>query len=59
MRMNKEARLKQAIQKVLFETNMDYIIDVYEMPDFIEVHGRSGREDVCFRVYNNGKIYER
>ena len=59
MRMNKEARLKQAKQKVLFETNMDYIIDVYEMPDFIEVHGRSGGEDVCFRVYNNGKIYER
>lgn len=55
----KNERVSKAQDRVLNETCMEYVVDAYETPDFVEVHGRAGGDDVCFRVYNDGKIYER
>ncbi len=30
---------------------MEYVTDVIPTPDFVEVHGRAGGDDLCFRVY--------
>jgi len=57
--MAKSSRADKAQDKVLSETCMEYVTDVYETPDFVEVHGRAGGDDICYRVYSNGRIYER
>lgn len=52
-------RVSRAQDKVLEETCMDYVVDAFGAPDFVEVHGRAGGDDVCYRVYDDGRIYER
>lgn len=56
--MRKKGRAEIAQDRILNETCMDYVVDVYETPDFVEVHGRAGGDDVCYRVYDDGAIYE-
>lgn len=57
--MAENKRAERAQDRVLDETCMEYVTDVILMPDFVEVHGRAGGDDLCFRVYDNGEIYER
>lgn len=52
-------RADEAQSKVLKETCTEYVVDVYEARDFVEIHGRAGGDDVCYRVYNDGSICER
>lgn len=52
-------RSEKAWDRVLNETCMEYVTDVVPTPDFVEVHGRAGGDALCFRVYDNGEIYER
>ena len=58
-RMVENKRVERGRNRVLDETCMEYVTDVIPTPDFVEVHGRSGGDDLCFRVYDNGEIYER
>ena len=57
--MNGDAkrRIKKA-QDIALE-NMDYILDVFPAPDFVEVVGRMGGDTVTYRVYDDGSVYER
>lgn len=57
--MAENKRVQRAQDRVLDETCMEYVTDVISAPDFVEVHGRAGGDDLCFRVYDNGEIYER
>lgn len=57
--MERDKRTEKAQDRVLNETCMEYVTDVISTPDFVEVHGRAGGDALCFRVYENGKIYER
>lgn len=52
-------RTENAQDRVLNETCMECVTDVIPTPDFVEVHGRAGGDDLCFRVYDNGEIYEK
>ena len=57
--MAENKRVQRAQDRVLDETCMEYVTDVIPTPDFVEVHGRAGGDDLCIRVYDNGEIYER
>lgn len=57
--MEKDKRTEKAQDRVLDETCIEYVTDVIPTPDFVEVHGRAGGDDLCFRVYDSGEIYER
>lgn len=37
----------------------DYILDVYDAGDFVEIVGRVGGDTVTLRYYNNGDVFER
>lgn len=49
--------IKKAQKKVL--EKLDYILETYPTPDFVEIVGRVGGDTVTYRVYNNGSVYER
>ena len=53
-----EKRRKNLAQEKALES-MDYILDYYSAPDFVEVVGRAGSDTVTLRVYNGGSVYER
>lgn len=38
---------------------LDYMTDTYYAPDFVEIHGSMGGDDLVFRVYKNGMVAER
>lgn len=57
MNMNETCNKAQDI--VLNKTCMEYVVDIFHTPDFVEVHGRAGGDDVCYRVMNDGTIFER
>ena len=37
--------------------NLDYVMDCYETPDFVEVTGRMGGDVITYRVFDDGRIY--
>ena len=47
-------RIKKA-QDIALE-DMDYILDVFSAPDFVEVVGRMGGDTVTYRVYDDGSV---
>lgn len=55
--MDEKMRVQKAEEKTL--ERLDYIMDHYSTPDFVEIVGRAGGDTVTYRVYNNGDIYER
>lgn len=55
----KDKRVDEAQDRVLNETCMEFVTRVISTPDYVEVHGCAGGDDVCYRVYNDGAIYER
>ena len=52
-------RVERAEERVLAETCMETVAASFETPDFVEVHGLAGGDDVCYRVYDDGRIYGR
>lgn len=59
MKMAKNDRVSKTLDRVLYETCMEYVTDVYAAPDFVQVDGKAGGDSVCYRVYNDGTIVER
>ena len=57
MRGNSE-RVEKAKRKALDEL-VDRILEIHEMPDFVEVIGVMGGDALTFRIYDDGRIYER
>ena len=57
MSVDTKNRIKKA-QDIALE-DMDYILDVFPAPDFVEVVGRMGGDTVMYRVYDDGFVYER
>lgn len=57
--MAKNDRIDKAQDRVLSETCMEYVTDVFAAPDFVQVDGKAGGDSVCYRVYNDGTIAER
>ena len=39
--------------------SLDYVIDCLETPDFVEVTGRMGGDVITYRIYDDGRVYER
>ena len=58
---NKKAteRVKKAANLLLKEVGVDYFVETIETPDFVQFVGSIGGDIVCFRVYNDGSIYEK
>jgi hypothetical protein len=56
MASNKQ-RIKRAQDRAM--ESLDYIIDYFEMPDFVEVTGRMGGDVITYRIYDDGRMYER
>lgn len=53
-------RVKAACRKLLLEDEcIEEIIEIHETPDFVQVHGKIGGDYVTFRVYDDGRIYEK
>lgn len=52
-------RADKAQDRVLSETCMEYVTDVYEAPDFVQIDGKARGDNICFRVYDDGTITER
>ena len=52
-----EARVKKAMDIAL--ERLDYIMDYYATPDFVEVTGRMGGDVITYRIYDDGSVYER
>ena len=38
---------------------MDYIIDYYVTPDFVEVTGKMGGGVIVYRIFDDGSVHER
>lgn len=53
----KSERVEKARRKALEE--MDYILETYSAPDFVEVVGKMGGDTITMRYYDNGMVVER
>lgn len=58
-RTRKSERLKKAENKALNEGGLDYIMETHETPDFIEVIGSMGGDPIRYRIYDDGRMYEK
>lgn len=58
MKVNNE-RVSKAMEILFEETAAEHIVDTYEGSDFVEFICTAGGDVMKYRVYNNGKIYER
>jgi hypothetical protein len=56
MRVNKE-RVNKAQDRAM--ESLEYVIDCREAPDFVEVTGYMGGDVITYRVYDDGRMYER
>lgn len=56
MAINKD-RVNKAQDKAL--ESLDYILDCVETPDFVEVVGKMGGDVITYRIYDDGRVYER
>ena len=51
---------KQDIQNIVYRnTPIDKINTIYEGYGFIEVNGRAGKDNLIYRVYENGMVVEK
>lgn len=57
MKKKKSERVTKAEDKAL--ESLDYILETYETPDFVEIVGKMGGDTITYRVYDNGMICER
>ena len=55
----KDERIQKA-RKILFDnTPADRVLETYATPDYVEFICVAGGDPMRFRVYNDGKIYEK
>ena len=52
-----KTRVKKAMDIAVEQ--LDYIIDCYAAPDFVEVTGKMGGDIITYRIYDGGSVYER
>ena len=57
--MAKRITIKEATEILFENTCMELIDDVYQTPDYVEFRGTCGGDALRFRVYNDGKVYEK
>ena len=57
--MNLSPRIKWAIRQLEEKTHTDTILDFYDSGDFVEFVVRQGGDTNTFRVYNDGRVFER
>ena len=38
---------------------LDYVVDYYIAPDFVEVTGKMGGDVITYRIYDDASVYER
>lgn len=50
-------RIRKAQDKV--RERLDYLLETFPTPEFVEIVGRVGGDTVTYRVYNDGSIYEK
>ena len=58
-KMRNEARIEKAKEILFSNTPADRIIETYVGSDFIEFIVSAGGDVLTYRIYNNGKVYER
>ena len=56
MRRNEE-KVKTAMELAL--ERLDYIVECYTTPNFVEVIGKIGGDAITYRIYDDGTVYER
>lgn len=49
-------RFNKVIQLLANTYGVEEVLDWYEMPEFVDVTARIGRDVSTYRVYNNGQI---
>lgn len=50
-------RVQRAQDRAL--ESLDYIMECQEALDFVEVVGRMGGDVITYRIYDDGRMYER
>jgi hypothetical protein len=50
-------RVRKAQDRAL--ESLDYVIDYRATPDFVEVTGYMGGDVITYRIYDDGRMYER
>ena len=50
---------KQAIEYIYSHTPIDYITEIFECPDCYEIYGMAGGDSLHYRLYKDGRLYER
>ena len=56
--MRKDKTIVKKAMDIALE-QLDYIMDYYAAPDFVEVTGRVGGDVITYRIYDDGSVYER
>jgi hypothetical protein len=54
---NNNDRIQKAQDRAL--ESLDYVLDCQAAPDFVEVTGRMGGDIITYRIYDDGRMYER
>ena len=57
--MNRKEREAKAIDILLNDRGVDYIIESFVAPDFVECVCSMGGDTLTFRVYDSGAVTER
>ena len=55
----KNNRVSKALDVLFNGTPIEYVLETYEARDFVEVVGRAGGDTLTYRVYDDGRVYER
>lgn len=59
MPKKKNKRVEKALNTIYDCTPIELVDDIFEAPDYVEVRGTCGGDVLRFRVYNDGKVYEK
>jgi len=59
MRTKPSDRCKKAIDRALNEEGLDYTLEVFEAPDFVQIVGSIGGDIVTYRFYDSGLVVEK
>ena len=50
---------REAVNKLLEETPTDYIQEYHETPEYFQFHVSCGGDACTYRIYKDGRIYEK
>ena len=59
MAKRKQSSRASKAQDIALNEGLDYVLEVIEAKDFCEVVGKMGGDTITYRVYDDGRIYER